>query len=99
MCPPLLPSPVSQGRHPWPTTLSVLQFLTLCALAQPGAYTDGDLLGLIELLCRVGLDVGLRLLPKTDLQQVLLLLLENIHEWPRKVPGVKTEALVSSLRS
>ncbi|XP_077605364.1 protein FAM178B isoform X3 [Crocuta crocuta] len=63
----------------------IYKFLTLCALAQPGAYTDGDLLGLIELLCRVGLDVGLRLLPKTDLQQLLLLLLENIHEWPRKL--------------
>ncbi|XP_025788546.1 protein FAM178B [Puma concolor] len=63
----------------------IYKFLALCALAQPGAYTDGDLLGLIELLCRVGLDVGLRLLPKTDLQQLLLLLLENIHEWPRKL--------------
>ncbi|XP_045301763.1 protein FAM178B isoform X2 [Leopardus geoffroyi] len=63
----------------------IYKFLALCALAQPGAYTDGDLLGLIELLCRVGLDAGLRLLPKTDLQQLLLLLLENIHEWPRKL--------------
>ncbi|XP_029792074.1 protein FAM178B isoform X2 [Suricata suricatta] len=63
----------------------IYKFLALCALAQPGAYTDGDLLGLIELLCRVGLDVGLRLLPKTDLQQLLLLLLENIHEWPGKL--------------
>ena len=43
-------------------------------------------MGLIELLCRAGLDMGLRLLPKTDLQQLLLLLLENIHEWPGKVP-------------
>ena len=73
------------GRHPCPSTLSALQFLTLCALAQPGAYTDGSLLGLIELLCRAGLDVGLRLLPKTDLQQLLLLLLDNIQEWPGKV--------------
>ncbi|XP_044118157.1 protein FAM178B-like [Neovison vison] len=60
----------------------ICKFLALCALAQPTAYTDGELLGLIELLCRAGLDVGLRLLPKTDLQQLLLLLLENIHEWP-----------------
>lgn len=58
----------------------------LCALAQPGAYPDGSLLGLIELICQAGLDVGLRLLPKTDLQQLLLLLLENIQEWPGKVP-------------
>ncbi|XP_066120938.1 protein FAM178B isoform X1 [Saccopteryx bilineata] len=63
----------------------IYQFLTLCALAQPGATTDGNLLDLIELLCRAGLDVGLRLLPKTDLQQLLLLLLENIQEWPGKL--------------
>ncbi|XP_012497329.1 PREDICTED: protein FAM178B [Propithecus coquereli] len=63
----------------------ICKFLTLCALAQPEAYTDGSLLGLIELLCHAGLDVGLRLLPKVDLQQLLLLLLENIREWPGKL--------------
>lgn len=60
----------------------------VCALAQPGTYTDGNLLDLIELLCRAGLDVGLRLLPKTDLQQLLLQLLDNIQDWPGKVPQV-----------
>nr|XP_045375577.1 protein FAM178B isoform X1 [Camelus bactrianus] len=63
----------------------ICKFLTLCALAQPGTYTDRHLLGLMELLCRASLDVGLRLLPKTDLQQLLLLLLENIREWPGKL--------------
>ncbi|XP_051691696.2 protein FAM178B isoform X3 [Oryctolagus cuniculus] len=63
----------------------IYKILTLCALARPGAYTDGNLLGLIEQLCRTGLDVGLRLLPKTDLQQLLLLLLENIQDWPGKL--------------
>ncbi|VTJ68021.1 Hypothetical predicted protein [Marmota monax] len=63
----------------------IYKFLTLCALAQPGAYTDAHLLGLIELLCRASLDVGLRLMPKSDLQQLLLLLLENIREWPGKL--------------
>uniref|UniRef100_G3UJ56 Family with sequence similarity 178 member B n=1 Tax=Loxodonta africana TaxID=9785 RepID=G3UJ56_LOXAF len=63
----------------------ICKFLTLCALAQPVAYTDDSLLGLMELLCQAGLDVGLRLLPKTDLQQLLLLLLENVQEWPRKL--------------
>lgn len=62
-----------------------LQFLVLCFLAQPASYTDASILGLMELLCRAGLDVGLRLLPKTDLQQLLLLLLESIQEWPGKV--------------
>lgn len=70
----------------WPLRPLSFQFLTLCALAQPGAYTDAHLLGLIELLCRASLDVGLRLMPKSDLQQLLLLLLENIREWPGKVP-------------
>ncbi|XP_054331889.1 protein FAM178B isoform X1 [Pongo pygmaeus] len=63
----------------------IYKFLALCAQAQPGAYTDENLMGLIELLCRTGLDVGLRLLPKVDLQQLLLLLLENIREWPGKL--------------
>ncbi|XP_055985016.1 protein FAM178B [Sorex fumeus] len=68
------------------TSLSfIYKILTLCALGQPGAYPDSDLLGLIELLCRVSLDTGLRLLPKTDLQQLLLLLLQNIQDWPGKL--------------
>ncbi|ELK14793.1 Protein FAM178B [Pteropus alecto] len=60
----------------------IYKFLTLCALAQPRAYNDWSLLDLIRLLCHASLDVGLRLLPKTDLQQLLPLLLENIQEWP-----------------
>ncbi|XP_045627625.1 protein FAM178B [Ursus americanus] len=63
----------------------ICKFLALCAVAQPAVYTDRELLNLIELLCRAGLDAGLRLLPKTDLQQLLLLLLENIREWPGKL--------------
>ena len=62
-----------------------LQFLTLCLLVRPVSYTDASILDLMELLCRAGLDVGLCLLPKTDLQQLLLLLLERIQEWPGKV--------------
>ncbi|XP_044781528.1 protein FAM178B isoform X2 [Bubalus bubalis] len=54
-------------------------------ICKPGAYTDQNLLDLIELLCRAGLDTRLRLLPKTDLQQLLLQLLENIREWPEKL--------------
>ncbi|XP_040849282.1 protein FAM178B [Ochotona curzoniae] len=70
----------------WDISLSYIhKFVTLCALAKPGAYTDGSLLGLIELLCRAGLDMRLCLQPKTDLQQLLLLLLENIQDWPGKL--------------
>ncbi|CAO2607865.1 Protein FAM178B, partial [Lemmus lemmus] len=64
----------------------IYKFLILCFLVQPRSYTDTSILSLMELLCHAGLDVGLRLLPKTDLQQLLLLLLENIQEWPGKVP-------------
>ncbi|XP_051008750.1 protein FAM178B isoform X4 [Acomys russatus] len=63
----------------------IYRFLILCFLVQPKSYTDASILGLMELLCRAGLDVGLRLLPKADLQQLLLLLLENIQEWPGKL--------------
>ncbi|XP_014391905.1 PREDICTED: protein FAM178B isoform X1 [Myotis brandtii] len=63
----------------------IYKFLTLCAQSQPEATTDGDLLDLMELLCRAGLDVRLRLLPNADLQQLLLLLLQSIQEWPGKL--------------
>ncbi|KAM5227808.1 protein FAM178B-like [Ctenodactylus gundi] len=63
----------------------VYKFLMLCILARPRAYTDASLLGLLELLCRTSLDMGLCLLPKTDLQQLLLLLLDRIDEWPGKL--------------
>nr|KAF6301285.1 family with sequence similarity 178 member B [Pipistrellus kuhlii] len=63
----------------------IYKFLTLCAQAQPSASPDRDLLDLMELLCRAGLDVRLRLLPNADLQQLLLLLLQNIREWPGKL--------------
>ncbi|XP_036910937.1 protein FAM178B [Sturnira hondurensis] len=84
---------LSQGEQqgtPQETALDVslsyvYKFLTLCALVQPAATTDENLVDLIELLCRAGLDVRLRLLPQTDLQQLLLLLLENIQEWPGKL--------------
>ncbi|KAF6103311.1 family with sequence similarity 178 member B [Phyllostomus discolor] len=84
---------LSQGEQqdtPQETALDIslsyiYKFLTLCALVQPGFTTDENLLDLIELLCRAGLDVRLRLLPQTDLQQLLLLLLENIQEWPGKL--------------
>ncbi|ERE92677.1 hypothetical protein H671_1g0054 [Cricetulus griseus] len=66
----------------------IYRFLILCFLVQPRSYTDANILGLMELLCRAGLDVGLRLLPKTDLQQLLLLLLENIQEWPGKLQAL-----------
>ncbi|KAM7318793.1 hypothetical protein ACRRTK_021905 [Alexandromys fortis] len=66
----------------------IYKFLILCFLVQPRSYTDTSILSLMELLCRAGLDVGLRLLPKTDLQQLLLLLLENIQEWPGKLQAL-----------
>lgn len=81
----LLAVPSFHVPLPHPGSLS-FQFLILCFLVQPRSYTDTSILSLMELLCRAGLDVGLRLLPKTDLQQLLLLLLENIQEWPGKVP-------------
>ncbi|XP_044516974.1 protein FAM178B [Gracilinanus agilis] len=69
------------------TNLSyICKFLTLCVMAQPGAYTDGELLNLMYLICRASLDRQLRLLPSTDLQQLLLMLLEDIKDWSEKLP-------------
>lgn len=82
------------GRHPCPSALSSPVPDTVHT-GPARAHTDRNLLDLIELLCRVGLDTRLRLLPKTDLQQLLLQLLENIRDWPGKVlrtPGDKAQA-------
>ncbi|XP_056669043.1 protein FAM178B isoform X6 [Monodelphis domestica] len=69
------------------TNLSyICKFLTLCVMAQPGAYTDGELLNLMYLICRASLDRQLRLLPSTDLQQLLLMLLEDVKDWSEKLP-------------
>ncbi|XP_072489890.1 protein FAM178B isoform X2 [Notamacropus eugenii] len=69
------------------TSLSyICKFLTLCVMARPGAYTDGELLSLMYLICRASLDRQLRLLPSADLQQLLLMLLEDVKDWSEKLP-------------
>nr|XP_020839684.1 protein FAM178B [Phascolarctos cinereus] len=69
------------------TSLSyICKFLTLCVMARPSAYTDGELLSLMYLVCRASLDRQLCLLPSTDLQQLLLILLEDVKDWPEKLP-------------
>ncbi|XP_074066150.1 protein FAM178B isoform X2 [Macrotis lagotis] len=64
----------------------ICKFLKLCVVARPGAYTDGELLSLLYLICRASLDRQLRLLPSVDLQQLLLLLLEDVKDWSEKLP-------------
>ncbi|XP_036608101.1 protein FAM178B [Trichosurus vulpecula] len=64
----------------------ICKFLTLCVMSRPGAYTDGELLRLMYLICRASLDRQLRLLPSADLQQLLLMLLEDVKDWSEKLP-------------
>ncbi|XP_068928001.1 LOW QUALITY PROTEIN: protein FAM178B [Petaurus breviceps papuanus] len=69
------------------TSLSyICKFLTLCVMAQPSAYTDGELLSLMYLICRASMDRQLRLLPCVDLQHSLLVLLEDVKDWSEKFP-------------
>ncbi|XP_074144526.1 protein FAM178B isoform X3 [Sminthopsis crassicaudata] len=69
------------------TSLSyICKFLTLCIMTRRSAYTDGELLSLMYLLCRASLDRQLRLLPSADLQQLLLMLLEDVKDWSEKLP-------------
>ncbi|XP_029460176.1 protein FAM178B [Rhinatrema bivittatum] len=65
---------------------NIFKFLTLCGVAQPHQYSDCELLILIPMLCQVSLDKNLRNVPKKDLQQLLVILLDNIKTWQETLP-------------
>ncbi|XP_043111881.1 LOW QUALITY PROTEIN: SMC5-SMC6 complex localization factor protein 2 [Puntigrus tetrazona] len=83
------PEETSQGRVisdmknnlPIHNLESVLSYLSLCTALCPKAYTDEELLLLLTLVCRIGLDSHFQLLPTGHLSILLQNLLKNITHW------------------
>uniref|UniRef100_A0A8C1N5M2 SMC5-SMC6 complex localization factor 2 n=1 Tax=Cyprinus carpio TaxID=7962 RepID=A0A8C1N5M2_CYPCA len=60
---------------------SVLNYLSLCTALCPRAYTDEELLLLLAVVCRIGLETHFQLLPTGHFSLLLQNLLKNITHW------------------
>ncbi|XP_048060185.1 SMC5-SMC6 complex localization factor protein 2 isoform X3 [Megalobrama amblycephala] len=69
------------GTLPTHNLESVLKYLSLCTALCPRAYTDEELLLLLALVCRIGLETHFQLLPTGNFSLLLQNLLRNITNW------------------
>ncbi|XP_016123903.1 LOW QUALITY PROTEIN: SMC5-SMC6 complex localization factor protein 2-like [Sinocyclocheilus grahami] len=69
------------GTLPIHNLESVLKYLSLCTALCPRAYTDEELLLLLSVVCRIGLETHFQLLPTGHLSILLQNLLKNITHW------------------
>ncbi|XP_077053301.1 SMC5-SMC6 complex localization factor protein 2 isoform X2 [Siphateles boraxobius] len=60
---------------------SVLKYLSLCTALCPRAYTDEELLLLLAVVCRIGLETHFQLLPTGNFSLLLQNLLKNTTNW------------------
>ncbi|CAM4727477.1 unnamed protein product [Leuciscus chuanchicus] len=60
---------------------SILKYLSLCTALCPRAYTDEELLLLLAVVCRIGLETHFQLLPTGNFSLLLQNLLKNITNW------------------
>uniref|UniRef100_A0A671TCJ7 SMC5-SMC6 complex localization factor protein 2-like n=2 Tax=Sinocyclocheilus anshuiensis TaxID=1608454 RepID=A0A671TCJ7_9TELE len=60
---------------------SVLNYLSLCTALCPRAYTDEELMLLLAVVCRIGLETHFQLLPTGHFSLLLQNLLKNITHW------------------
>ncbi|XP_056617228.1 SMC5-SMC6 complex localization factor protein 2 isoform X3 [Triplophysa dalaica] len=60
---------------------NVLRYLSLCTSLCPRAYTDEELLLLVTVVCRIGLETHFQLLPIGHFTLLLKNLLKNITHW------------------
>ncbi|KAA0717737.1 SMC5-SMC6 complex localization factor protein 2 [Triplophysa tibetana] len=60
---------------------NVLRYLSLCTSLCPRAYTDEELLLLVTVVCRIGLETHFQLLPIGHFTLLLKNLLKNIKHW------------------
>ncbi|XP_005156664.1 SMC5-SMC6 complex localization factor protein 2 isoform X2 [Danio rerio] len=60
---------------------SVLSYLSLCTALCPKAYTDEELLLLLAVVCRIGLETHFQLLPTGSFSLLLQNVLKNITDW------------------
>lgn len=62
-----------------------IQYLSLCTALCPRAYTDEELLLLLAVVCRIGLETHFQLLPTGNFSLLLQNLLRNITNWDVQV--------------
>ncbi|XP_055026872.2 SMC5-SMC6 complex localization factor protein 2 isoform X2 [Misgurnus anguillicaudatus] len=60
---------------------NVLKYLSLCTALCPKAYTDEELLLLVTVVCRIGLETHFKLVPTGHFSLLLHNLLKNITHW------------------
>ncbi|XP_067277513.1 SMC5-SMC6 complex localization factor protein 2 isoform X2 [Pseudorasbora parva] len=63
----------------------VLKYLSLCTALCPRAYTDEELLLLLTLVCRIGLETHFQLMPIGNFSLLLQNLLKNITNWDEQI--------------
>ncbi|KAG1950680.1 SMC5-SMC6 complex localization factor protein [Pimephales promelas] len=73
--------PEMKATIPMHNLESVLKYLSLCTALCPRAYTDEELLLLLAVVCRIGLETHFQLLPTGDFSLLLQNLLKNITNW------------------
>lgn len=64
---------------------NVLKYLSLCTALCPRAYTDEELLLLVTVVCRIGLETHFQLLPIVHFSLLLQNLLKNITHWENQL--------------
>uniref|UniRef100_A0A3P9AJL9 Coiled-coil SMC6 And NSE5 INteracting (CANIN) domain-containing protein n=1 Tax=Esox lucius TaxID=8010 RepID=A0A3P9AJL9_ESOLU len=67
---------------------SVIEYLFLCTSLCPRTYCDRDLLLLMTVMCTVGLDTQLTLLPKEHLRSLLRNLVNSIKDLDNMLPRI-----------
>uniref|UniRef100_A0A8C2HRW9 SMC5-SMC6 complex localization factor 2 n=1 Tax=Cyprinus carpio TaxID=7962 RepID=A0A8C2HRW9_CYPCA len=73
------------GTLPVHNLESVLNYLSLCTALCPRAYTDEELVLLLAVVCRIGLETHFQLLPTGHLSILLQNLLKNITHWDLQI--------------
>ncbi|XP_055785766.1 uncharacterized protein LOC129859696 isoform X3 [Salvelinus fontinalis] len=67
---------------------SVIKYLSQCTSLCPRAYSDGELLLLLTVVSRVGLDTQLTLQPTEHLRSLLRNLISSIRDWDIMLPRI-----------
>ncbi|XP_070980629.1 SMC5-SMC6 complex localization factor protein 2-like isoform X7 [Oncorhynchus clarkii lewisi] len=67
---------------------SVIKYLSHCTSLCPRAYSDGELLLLLTVVSRVGLDTQLTLQPTEHLRSLLRNLISSIRDWDVMLPRI-----------
>ncbi|KAK6328518.1 hypothetical protein J4Q44_G00004960 [Coregonus suidteri] len=83
-----LPSKKELSTFPEHNFDSVIKYLSQCTSLCPRAYSDRDLLLLLSVVSRVGLDTQLALQPTELLRSLLRNLINSIRDWDIMLPRI-----------